>query len=174
MELSTIRSTDLSPAQQKAIVALCSGAFDEDYQPYLDNFGPTTHVLCYEEGRLVSHALWVERWLQPGDLPILRTAYIEGVCTDANCRGRGFASSVMSRIAAEIKDDFDLAGLGTRRSTFYAQHGWERWLGPTLVRTATGTDPHPSEFVMILRLPRTPALETTWPLSCEWRPGDIW
>ena len=93
---------------------------------------------------------------------------------DADCRGRGFASAVMRRLAAEIADHFELAALGTRRFTFYTQLGWERWLGPTAVRTETGIDPCPSEFVMILRLPRTPVLETTWPLSCEWRPGDIW
>jgi hypothetical protein len=27
---------------------------------------------------------------------------------------------------------------------------------------------------MILRLPRTPPLDETAPLSAEWRPGEVW
>jgi aminoglycoside 2'-N-acetyltransferase I len=174
MQLTILPSSQLSNSQLAEIVELCTAAFDEDYQPYLDNFGPADHVLCHDGGRLVSHALWVERWLQPGELLPLRTAYIEGVCTDMDHRGRGYASAVMRCLAAAIERDFEFAALGTRSHSFYAQHGWERWRGPTFVRTGDGIEAYPSEFVMILRLPRTPLLDPAWSLSCEWRPGDIW
>jgi len=53
---------------------------------------------------------------------------------------------------------------------------WERWRGPTFVRTADGETRTEGEDdgIMILRTPRTPALALTEALSCEWRAGDVW
>ena len=58
----------------------------------------------------------------------------------------------------------------------YARLGWERWRGPTFVRTAGGLVRTEDEDagIMILRTPRTPALTRTESLSCEWRAGDAW
>jgi hypothetical protein len=40
----------------------------------------------------------------------------------------------------------------------------------------TGERRTPDEdgFVMILTTPTSPALDLDLPLSCEWRPGDVW
>ena len=81
-----------------------------DYEPLYRTFLDATHVLARQQGRLVSHALWVTRWLQCGTLPPLRTAYVEAVATEEAYRGRGFATAVMRRVAAEIRA-FDLPSI---------------------------------------------------------------
>lgn len=173
MELSVLRTAELSNQQYAAVVELCSTVFEVNYQDFLDVIGPSTHVLCSEAGRLVSHAMWVSRRLRPGNLPILCTAYVEGVVTDPFLQGHGYATAVMQRLAGEIQD-FELAGLATGRPGFYARLGWESWLGPTFVRTDAGLEPEPNPDIMILRLPKTPPVDVQWPLSCEWRRGEIW
>ena len=147
--------------------------FEVNYQEYLDAMGAGTHVLCSEAGHLVSHAMWVTRQLQPGGLPILRTAYVEAVATAPHQQARGHGTCVMKRLAHEIQD-FEFAALATGRPGFYARLGWEIWLGPTFVRTDAGLVPEPSTSIMVLRLPKTPPLDIQWSLSCEWRRGEIW
>lgn len=80
----------------------------------------------------------------------------------------------MQRLAQEI-GRYDLGGLSTDLPTFYARLGWERWLGPTAVRTAEGdVVPTPGETVMILRTPRTPPFDIRSRLTAEWRDGQPW
>jgi aminoglycoside 2'-N-acetyltransferase I len=59
---------------------------------------------------------------------------------------------------------------------FYERLGWERWLGPTSVRTATGTERTPDDDggIMILRTPASPGLDLTANIACDWRDGDVW
>lgn len=173
MKIHIIRAEDLAPEQRAAILQLCSVAFETDYGQHLQHFHGATHVVAYEGDHLMSHALWVTRWLQPGDLQPLRTAYVEGVATSPSAEGRGYGTAVMRRLADAIQD-FELGALATGKPGFYARLGWERWQGPGFVRTAEGLVPQPATYVMILRLPATPPLSTGWPLSCEWRPGEIW
>ena len=103
-------------------------------EPLFNTFGAATHVLGYCDQTLVSHAMWVTRWLQTGTLPVMRTAYIEMVATDQAYRGRGFASAVMRRVAHEIQD-FDLGALCPSSVAYYERLGWERWRGPLFIRT---------------------------------------
>jgi hypothetical protein len=35
-------------------------------------------------------------------------------------------------------------------------------------------EPTPGEDVMVLRLPRTPAIDLDGELIAPWRPGDVW
>ena len=64
-----------------------------------------------------------------------------------------------------------------RSCAFYERLGWERWQGPTYVRTAVG-ELHRTEEdddgVMVLRTGPTADLDLTGPLACEERPGDDW
>ncbi len=109
-----------------------------------------------------------------GHLPPLRTAYVEAVATDLAWRNRGFAAAIMRRIAAEVQD-FDLAAPAPFDVRYYARLGWEAWQGPLFIRTQAGLQPSPEdEKVMILRLPKTPPLDITHPLSAEWREGELW
>lgn len=176
--LNVVPGGALTPAERSAIVALCERAFKEPIAPYLAALPATVHVLAHAGGALVSHACWVERRLQAGDGPLLLTGYVELVATEPEMEGRGYASAVMRRMAAEI-GGYDLGALGTGVPAFYARLGWELWRGPLAVRLPPeqggGLLPTPGEQVMVLRLERTPAwLDLDAPLSAEWRQGEFW
>jgi len=163
----------LSSGDSSAIADLCSQAFEEDYAPYLEAFVDPVHVLAKRGGKLVSHALWITRWLQIGDSPLLRTAYVEGVATDEAARGRGYASTVMAHLAEAIVD-YDIGGLSPAETTLYARLGWNYLQGLLYARTETGLIPQPGEGAMILRLPNTPEINLHAPASIEWRQGEVW
>lgn len=173
LTLRVLPAAQLAAGERENVIALCSRAFEEDYRPYLDGFAEPTHVLAYQQGARVSHALWITRWLQQGDGPLLRCAYVEGVATEPSLQRRGLGAAVMSRLALEI-GGWDLGGLCTGSPDFYARLGWELWRGPLFVRTANGLQRANEEGVMILRLSRTPPLDLDGPLSVEWRSLDPW
>jgi aminoglycoside 2'-N-acetyltransferase I len=172
--IQVVRSESLSDAERRSVISLCNRAFEEDLEPLFDTFVDATHVLGYYGGSLVSHALWVARDLQVGTSPLSRTAYIEAVATEQPYRNRGFATAIMKRVAEEIQD-FDLAALSPFSVAYYERLGWELWRGPLFIRTEDSLLPSPDdEEVMILRLPGTPDLDLSAPLSAEWREGELW
>ncbi len=174
LTLQILRGQDLSARQESDVINLCARAYEEDFEPLFRTFTGATHILAHLEGALVSHALWVTRWLQPRGLPILRTAYIEAVATEKAFRGLGYATQVMQQVAQEISA-FELGGLSPADTTLYAHLGWEFWRGPLSIRTDRGLLPTPNEQVMILRLPATPSsLDLDASLSAEWREGELW
>lgn len=61
--LLTISSHDITPAQTAAVIALCSDVFEMAYSFYMNLGLDRVHVLGYEDGRLVAHALWLDRRL---------------------------------------------------------------------------------------------------------------
>jgi len=145
-----------------------------DFEPILNTFEDATHVMGYSQGKLVSHALWVTRWLQCPDAPALRTAYVEAVATHTTARRMGFATAVMRSLATSIHD-FDLGALSPSETSLYLRLGWEFWRGPLAIRTPNALLPTPEEEkVMILRLPNTPPLDLDLPLSADWREGELW
>ena len=140
----------------------------------MDTFSGATHVLGRFQSTLVTHALWITRWLQYASLPPLRTAYVEAVATEHSYRNRGLATVIMKRLAEEIRY-FDLGALSTGSHGFYARTGWQLWRGPLFIRTSNGLLPTRSEHgVMVLLLPNTPPLDLDAPLSAEWREGELW
>ena len=173
LKVEVVHADQLSSQQVAEIHALCNRAYKEDLEPLFRTFTDTTHVLGWWDSAIVSHAMWVTRWLQPGDQPPLRTAYVEMVATEPEFRGRGFAATVMRRLARVIHD-FPLGGLSPAETTLYEKLGWVFWQGPLYIRTPDGLLSTPEESVMILRLPRTPHLDLTLPLSAEWREGELW
>lgn len=174
LNIRTVRGRHLTSQEADAVLALCSAAYEMEFSPYLALFDDPMHVLAEENGRLVSHALWVTRVLEANHRLQLRTAYIEAVATLPDAQGRGFGSAVMRAVGAATQTGYDLGALSPSDWAFYAPFGWELWKGPLAVRTNDGEMPTPDEEVMILRLPDTPPLDLTWPLSVEWRPIEIW
>lgn len=176
LKLMVRSGPSLSPTQYSEILALCSIAYEEDYGPALRSFTDATHVLGELDGRLVSHALWITRWLQPGDLAPLRSAYVEGVAMHPGFRRRGFGTAVLREVQRLLKglEGFELAALSPAQPEWYARLGWEGWRGPLFIRTPMGLQATPDEQAMIWRLPRTPGLNPGEPLSAEWREGEIW
>jgi aminoglycoside 2'-N-acetyltransferase I len=172
--LQVIHGKLISETLKKEIISLCNRAYEEDMEPLLETFMDATHILGYLDGVLVSHALWVTRYLQMGTGPIMRTAYVEAVATDANYRNRGFAASVMKHLIGEIQD-YDLAALSPFSVEYYGRLGWEMWHGPLFIRTKDELLPSPDdEEVMIFRLPKTPVLDLNASLSAEWREEELW
>ena len=168
-----VKHPDLSGDEKAEILRLCSAVFKRDYTPYMGTFGGATHVLLRRQGLLVSHALWVTRWLQCGASAPMRTAYVEAVGTSEQHRNQSYATTVMKRLAEKIRD-FDLAALTTGIPDFYAKLGWQNWRGPLFIRTPEGLTPTPKHRAMVLFTRNTPPLELDAPLSAEWREGDLW
>jgi GNAT superfamily N-acetyltransferase len=173
LKLEVIHAEHLEAQQIAAIHALCNRAYEEDLTALFATLTDATHVLGYVEKSIVSHAMWVTRWLQAGDSPPMHTAYVEMVATEPNFQRRGFATAVMRRLADEISD-FALGGLCPAEPELYAKLGWVFWRGPLFIRTPGGAIPTPDEKVMILRLPNTPSLNLDLPLSAEYREGELW
>ena len=144
---------------------------DEDWEHAIGGM----HFLLGLGGTVVSHASVVERELHVGGRP-LRTGYVEAVATAPEHQRRGFGSAVMGDVASYIREHFELGALGTGSHAFYERLGWLRWRGRSAVRTASGTHPTPDEdgYILVLRTSTSPALRSTDPISCEWRPGDVW
>ena len=174
LRIEVIKGKELSSDEQKTIIAFCNRAFEEELEALFSTFADPTHVLGYLGGILVSHALWVTRWLQAAKGPLMRTAYVEAVATEKPFRGLGYAAAIMKRVEEEIQS-YDLGGLSPFSVAYYERLGWEHWCGPLYIRTGAGLIPTPNdEQVMILRLAKTPALDINVSLSAEWREGKLW
>jgi aminoglycoside 2'-N-acetyltransferase I len=131
-------------------------------------------VLAFFGHHLVGHAVGTIRWLKSGDLPPLRTAYVDAVATSPEHQGRGIGTALMRHLASVVTD-CDIACLETERGAFYERLGWEEWRGPLAGRSAEGLIPTPDERgITSLRLPRTPSLDPDALLTIEAQPSRIW
>jgi aminoglycoside 2'-N-acetyltransferase I len=83
---------------------------------------------------------------------------------------------VMREVNRYIDGDFQLGALDTGRPSFYEQLGWVVWRGPTYVRTEAGLvrTEEDDGGVLIRLTPSSPELDLSAPISCDWRPGDVW
>ena len=175
LELEVVQSESNTADLRSEILSLCNLAYREDLTELFRTVGPATHVLGLSEGMLVSHALWVTRWLQPGAGKPLKTAYVEAVATLPKFQRRGFATLVMRRLVSEIPESFKLTALCPARSGIYERLGWRFWRGRLSIRMPSGQQQEtPDERVMVFDLPGGPTLDLTEPLSAEWREGELW
>jgi aminoglycoside 2'-N-acetyltransferase I len=171
--LSVAPVHQLDATVKQAIIAICTDAFDEDFQALFELLPATTHVMAHEAGQLVGHACWVTRWLHQSHLPPIRTAYIEAVAVAPAHKRQGIGTAIMQRVAQEVVD-FPLAALSPATFEFYRRLGWELWRGPLAIRTADGLKATPEEQIMLLRTPTTPPLDPAALMTAEWRPGELW
>jgi aminoglycoside 2'-N-acetyltransferase I len=177
VRVDAAHTAELTEATRALIVEVCLAAHeDPEFKRLFEYFpGGGQHVLGYAGGRLVSHAIVTTRWLQPEGQPILRTAYVDAVSTLPAVQGQGYGSAVMRRLAGLVAGEYDIACLETDRQGFYARLGWEEWRGPLAGRSEQGLVPTPNQTgVMILRLPRTPALDLDGRLTIECQRSRIW
>jgi aminoglycoside 2'-N-acetyltransferase I len=173
LTIERVAGSALRPEIRATLLALCEAAYGEPMRPYLDDLGPGEHLLGLENGVPVSHLMWVTRRLEPEGMAPLRTAYVELVATAPDARGRGHATRLLESVPGLV-EDYDLAALSPATEGLYARLGWRYWRGPLSIRTDAGLVPTPDEQIMYLRLPSTPPLDDTLPLSAEWRPGEVW
>lgn len=172
--IERVSGAALQPETRAAILDLCDAAYGEPLRQYLDDIGPGEHLLGRDaDGMLVSHLMWVTRHLQPAGMAPLRTAYVELVATAPGAQRQGYATRLLGEIPALLAGH-ELAALSPATERLYTRLGWRFWLGPLSIRTDRGLLPTPDEQIMVLRLPNTPPLDDTLPLSAEWRPGEVW
>ena len=178
--LRRLSTQDLTTAEVGAIRELLVAAFGSDEEERFDDDDwdhavGGIHFVLDVEGEIVCHASVVERELHVGGRPF-RTGYVEAVATAKDRQGAGYGTQVMTDVTAYVTEQFELGALGTGRQTFYERLGWQTWAGPSSVRTAAGTQPTRDEdgFIMVLQTRTSPPLDVSAPISCEWRPGDVW
>lgn len=174
LRIERISTASLSRSSYAAIVELCDAAYEESTGPYFEAIGPGDHLLGWIDQTLVSHLMWVPRWLRIADGPLLHTAYIELVATATSAQRKGYATQLLAAVPLLIQE-FDIAALSPATDNLYLRLGWEYWRGPLSTRKDGQFIAGPEERVMVLSLPRTPAnLDRDLPLSIEWRPGEVW
>lgn len=178
--LRRLATSDLTAAEIVRIRQIMTDAFGDDEE---ERFGETDwdhavggiHVVLESGAAIVAHAAVVERELHVAGQPI-RTGYVEAVATAPERHGEGLGTLVMEDVGAIIAARYELGALGTGSHRFYARLGWQTWRGPCFVRTTEGERRTPDEegFIMVLRTPSTPPIDLADPISCDWRPGDVW
>ena len=172
-------SETLTPDEIAALRRLLTDAFAEDEHGGFDEDDwdhalGGVHFLAEADGRIVGHAAVVERDIRVAGRP-LRTGYVEAVATAVDRQRTGVGTRLMGEVASRLAG-YELGVLGTGSHAFYERLGWVTWRGPSSVRTARGERRTPEEdgYIMVLRTPLTPELDLDDPISCEWRPGDVW
>jgi aminoglycoside 2'-N-acetyltransferase I len=174
LHIEIVPARDLDTRTLTAVLDLCSRAYeDAEIASLYATFESPTHVIGYLGDSVASHALWVTRWLRAGDGPLLRTAYVELVATEPALQYRGFATQVMLWLREAVQD-YELGALWPNFPDWYRRLGWNDWRGPLFIRRDDGLIATPGDHVMVLELPKTPALDLGAPLSAEWRPGELW
>jgi aminoglycoside 2'-N-acetyltransferase I len=172
-------SADLTTSEVAFIRTLLWAAFppghegmtEDDWKHALGG----THFVLELDGEIVAHASVVARELHIGGKP-LRTGYVEAVATAPDRQGIGLGSRLMDDVTSWIRDRFELGALGTGRHSFYERLGWQTWAGPSSVRTPEGDRQTPDDdgYILVLATPTSPPLDLSAPISCDWRPGDVW
>jgi GNAT superfamily N-acetyltransferase len=178
LQVITRTTEELTASDRQDVIRLCIDAHDNEAFVHLFEHIPYggRHVLAYLGSELVSHAVATTRWLQAGDAPLMRTAYIDAVSTAPPHEGNGYGSACMRRLADSF-GDYEIGCLQTDNAAgFYERLGWELWHGPLGGRRPDGTvipTPH-QRGIMILRLPNTPSIDPGSLLTVEETPARIW
>lgn len=179
-QVRTASTDELSPRELAVLRELFGsawsdhpdGAFtDDDW----DHAVGGVHFLLEEGEAIVAHASVVERELH-ADGHRLRTGYVEAVATRPTHQGRGYGSAVMRQVTDHIDRTFPLGALASGSRAFYGRLGWVAWRGPTFVRSSDGLlrTAEDDGYIFVRLTPTTPDLDVTAPISCDWRPGDVW
>lgn len=182
VRLRRLTTAELAPHEIAAVRSILWAAFDDAADPGegftehdWDHGLGGIHVVAEVDGRIAAHGSVVAREIHAGGRP-LAAGYVESVGTDPGLQRIGLGTAVMREIGAIIGDQYEVGFLGTGEHGFYERLGWVTWRGPSSVRTAGGDRPTPQDdgFIMALRTPSSPPLDLDAPISCEWRPGDVW
>ena len=178
--LRVAQSEELEAAELDELTRLCEEAFGEPFASAWERVGPGLHVLTEVGGRLVGHAMIVDRRLYLGHEAdtAIDVGYVEHVATLPDAQGQGHGAATMRRIGEIVREEYALGALATGSRAFYERLGWEAWRGPTGVRMPDGErmrSPSEDGHVMVLRTPRTPAdLSVDAPIFVDWREAEPW
>jgi aminoglycoside 2'-N-acetyltransferase I len=144
---------------------------DDDWEHALGG----VHVLVEDDRTVLGHASVVPRALEFNGQP-LATGYVEAVAIAPPWQGQGWGTRLMCEIGSVIAENYEVGALSTHSFHFYERLGWRRWVGPMSVRTQNGVFRTPDDegSLMVLLGPAATQLDLRSPISCDWRPGDVW
>ena len=175
-----VPSLELRPDEEAGLRELFDEAWSDDAEGGFtdqdwDHAVGGVHVIAEGDGLMVAHASVVERELHTGGHR-LPTGYVEAVATRPSHQRQGLGSQVIAAAGELIDRTYRLGALATGVVGFYEQLGWMAWRGPTSVRTDAGLVRTAEEDgnVFVRLTPTSPELDLSAPISCEWRPGDVW
>ncbi|EFH74997.1 GNAT family N-acetyltransferase [Vibrio vulnificus] len=173
MLISVLNNDELDEETLHELIKLCSEAYEEDFNYYFSLLKNAKHVIGYLDGKIVSHAAYVERILYT-EQRSYRAAYIEAVATHPSVQGKGLGSQIMSHITTLI-DEFELGALSPSEHEFYARLGWSLWEGPLgYYDQSLNEFSCPDEEVMIYQIGEINDIDFKGKLLCNWREGDVW
>jgi len=178
--LRIVQTDQLAPGRLDELTRLCEVAFGEPFAAVWERIGPGLHVMAEASGRVVAHAMIVDRRLYlDHEMDVaLDVGYVENVATLPDAQGGGHGAAVMREVGRIIGEEYALGALATGSNAFYERLGWETWVGRTAVRMADGERVRSADqdgHVMILRTPRTaPDLDIESPIAVEWRAVEPW
>jgi aminoglycoside 2'-N-acetyltransferase I len=161
----------LTDIRRLLVDAFVGGFSDDDWQHALGGH----HVVVVDDGIVVAHAAVVPRPIDVGDRRFA-AGYVEAVAATPARHGQGLGSLAMAELTAMIRGRFELGALSTDRHSFYERVGWERWRGPSFVRSGPGMirTADEDDGIMVLRFGPSAAVDLTSSIACEARPGDDW
>lgn len=175
-----LQTDDLEPNDLEELTTLCEAAFARPFASVWERVGPGLHVLGELGGRVVAHAMIIDRQVYLGHEPdqALDVGYVENVATLPALQGQGHGAAVMREAGRIIGEEYALGALATGSNRFYEKLGWETWAGPTYVRMPDGQRVRSAKedgHVMVLRTPRTPAdLDIGGSIAVDWRADEPW
>lgn len=176
MTVEWFTTLEANPDDLDAIRTLMDRAFDGDFtEDDWDHSVGGWHVVALDGQVIVSHASVVRRTLDVDDASF-DTGYVEAVATQPDRQGLGFGTAVMRTVAELIGTRHQLGALSTGEHHFYERLGWERWQGPTFVRSGDGVirTPDEDDAIMVIRLGPSADVDLRSQIVCEARTGDDW
>jgi aminoglycoside 2'-N-acetyltransferase I len=174
-----LASAELLPEEVSVLRDLFESAWGKGSEEFTDDDWDHAvgglHFILEEGGAIVAHASVVERELHTSGHR-LATGYVEAVATWPIHQRLGYGTTVMREVDEYIDQTFQLGALGTGSFPFYERLGWVVWKGPTFVRAGSGIIRTAEEdgYVLVRLTPASPELDPSAPISCDWRPGDVW
>jgi aminoglycoside 2'-N-acetyltransferase I len=133
------------------------------------------HALICHHGSLIAHGAVVQRRMIHAGVA-LRCGYLEAVAVREDWRGQGLAMAVMDALEQVLRGAYQLGALSASEAgtPMYVSRGWLPWRGPTSVLAPTGLRATPDDDGSIFVLPISVDVDTSEPLACDWRDGDVW
>ena len=133
------------------------------------------HAIVTDGGAVVAHAAVVARTLHVAERPV-RAGYVENVGAAPARERQGLATLAMTEINDVLRREFDMGALSTGAHPFYERLGWERWQGPTFVRSGAELirTEDEDDGLMVLRFGPSADVDLTESLTCTDRPGEAW
>ena len=176
MDLRVARTDELTQPTLSVLRRLFEAAFDNDFgDENWEHALGGIHFMLEDGDSILAHASVVPRELETRER-MWRTGFVEAVAARPDVQRSGHGTTVMRAAGDHIREAYELGSLSTGENAFYERLGWLTWRGDTGVRTEQGTDMTPWEkgAVMVLLTDATALIDLTGPITCEWRPGDVW